>query len=469
MSTLPNTATSQDTNPLADRVTQLRESLAALEADRTKSRGSVPGGAPHARVGEDPLTSRGYSFLKLFGLMSGAIKKENCKVEVDMHERLTRNWFEAYGAMKSEANTILAPLGSALLPRNTRSEVEFADEVQAIVKAGTYGYDPEELRHLSNRVKTLSWQNETAMGSLVAPPQMGELIEVLRNNEVFLQCGARYVPMPANGRYVFPRQTGTGTAYYPGENRPITESEPTTGDVTLQAKKVAAIVKLSNELSRYASISAEAFVREDMSRFLALRMDKELLEGVGSANAPKGIINYNITRHTSLGTPADGNSGFPFQPEDVIQMIAKVEENNATFRSFVMRPLMFAWIANRRADAVSANDAKGPFMFNIVRDIAQDMNVTRTMAAHLSGYPVYKSTQISNARTRGSGSNMSYILGGDFSDFIIAMSPTIEFAMQGVGDTAFASDQTWILAILMHDGAPAREASFVMCDQLRVV
>src|SRR5579864_286123 len=42
------------------------------------------------REGEDPLTSRGYSYLKLFGAMGGAIPWTEAKVERDLHEKLQR-------------------------------------------------------------------------------------------------------------------------------------------------------------------------------------------------------------------------------------------------------------------------------------------------------------------------------------------------------------------------------------------
>ena len=148
-------------------------------------------------------------------------------------------------------------------------------------------------------------------------------------------------------------------------------------------------------------------------------------------------------------------------------MIAKVEEKNANFVSWVGRPLLWAYIANKRADAVTASDGKGMFLFNVLRSMQEDQGLKRTEAGTLQGYPFHKSTQVSNTRTRGSGTtNNSYLLGGDFSDYIIALSGAVEFAATNVGDTPFQQDQTWLRAILAHDGAPRREASFILCDNL---
>lgn len=459
-----------DVAAVAAQLSNLEQNLKALLSQSDSARANLPA----VRKGESVLTSRGYSFLKLFQVMSGKLTKEEAKVEIGLHNELQKRLHDDYGYVKAEANSIMAPMGSELLPCVSDSERAFCAEVRDVVKAGVRGFDPREVVEIRRKLmggarqKTLSWTDETALGSLVEPPLMGELIEVLRNNEIFMAAGAQTIGLPPNGRLVYPRQTGASTAYYIGENQQIPSSQPQTGDITLQAKKVACLIQVPNELFRYASVSVEMFLRQDMTKVLGLRMDKELLEGKGSSNSPKGIINYaNISQYTSIGTPADGNSGYPLQPEDVYKMIATVEEQNAIFRAWVMRPSEFAYIVNRRADAVTTGDGKGPYMFNVWREVGERFDLERTQVGNLSGYPVHKSTQMSNTRTRGSGTtNNTYILGGDFTDYIVAVAPTIEFAMTQQGDTAFQNDQTWLRAILPHDGAPRHEAAYVFADNL---
>lgn len=452
---------------MLSKLDAMRAQLEGIQAGADETRKSLP--LPNVRRGESALTSRGYSFMKLFQLISRRLPPEEARVEVDMSNDLHKYWYEGKGYQKAEANSVLAPVGAELFPASSDSDYRFVSEVRDRVRGGVSGADPAEVARIGRAVnKTLSWNDATAMGDLVSPPTYGELIDLLRNNEVFAQAGATMLGLPPNGRLVIPRQTGATTGYYVGESDTITASEPTTGDLILSAKKLATLVKVPNELFRYASVSVEAFLRNDMAKVMALRMDKELLEGVGSATAPKGLINYaSITSHTASGSAADANSGYPILPEDVYKMIAKVEEKNATFKAWVMRPLMWAYLVNRRSDAVTAGDGKGQFMFNAWRDLAQDMGVTRTGAGSLAGYPVFKSTQLSNTRTRGSGTtNNTYIIAGDFSDYLIAMSPTVEFAMANQTTEAFTQDQTWLRAILPHDGGPRREASFLLADNL---
>lgn len=427
--------------------------------------------APHVRRGEDPMTSRGYSFLKALGLAGNQIDKDLCKVELQVSAKLAK-YYDSFGFKKSLSNSFFVPMWGEALVGND----ELAEEARQVVKAGTRPYSVDEIQAVRREAaklgltKALSWIDDSVGGTLVAPPAMGELIEVLRNNEVFIAAGARTLPMPPMGRITYPRQTSAMTAYHVGESQTITDSTPGTGDVTLQAKKLTILAKIPNELFHFSAIPIESFVREDMAKVISLKMDKTLLEDPGSTVTPKGLINYtNINTYTSVGSAADGNSGYPIDPLDPYNMIGTVEEADAVFRAFIMRPLLWATLVTRRADAVTAGDKKGPFAFNVWREIDDGGNLApeRLKVGNLVGYPVLKTTQLSKTRTRGSGTtNNTYVLGGDFNDYLLAMGGALEFQVSTQGDTAFTTDQTWFKGVMYYDGAPRHEASFVLMDNV---
>lgn len=451
---------------LAKAQDEMARKADAAAAELRKS----PFGAPFARKGESALTSRGYSFLKALGLTAGQVDPENAKVEADIHGKLVKYHNGYSGYQRTQTKSVMVPLAADFLV----NDPGLAGEVKACVKAGVTGWDPQEVAHVRRQAaalgwtKALSWIDETVGGSLVAPPMMGELIELLRNNEVLMAAGAKVLPMPPQGRITYPRQTTSMTAAHAGESQALTESTPGTGDVTLTAKKITVLAKIPNELFHFSAVPIEGFVRQDMAKVLALKMDKTLLEDPGSTVVPKGLINYaNITTHTSVGTAANVNSGYRLSPADINQMIAKVEEQNAEFRAFIMRPLLWASIMNYRADAVTAADGAGMFLFNTWRDHGDDTDGARLKVGRLSGYPVYKTTQLSTTRTRGTGATSNtYIIAGDFEDYLIAMGGAIEFAVSTQGDTPFTSDQTWLRGVGYYDGAPRHEASYVLCDNV---
>lgn len=419
---------------------------------------------PFARSGESSLTSRGYQLSRIIGTCSNKMDADQCKVEQEVHEKLQKA-MSALGYVKAESKSILVPFSTSHILSLDPQFSGLATELKQLMAAGVAGVDVEELHGL--RTKALSWNETENLGALVGPPQFGELIDLLRNNEVFMRAGARVLPMPPNGRIVYPRQTNATTANWVGEAETVDLSYPKTGDLVMTAKKLGIRTRIPNELFRFASVSVEQFVREDLMKVAALKLDKTLLEHIGSAVTPKGLLNYSgISSYTASTVGANGNT---LEPEDILQIVGTVEEQNATFKAWVGRPLMYAALANRRADATTPGDAKGMFLFNMLRDLqSQSHDVTREGMGSLAGYPFFKSTQVGRDRTKGSATNLSYILGGDFSQFLLALSGVLELMANPYGDTAFSTDQTEIRGIMFADGVPMREAAFVKVDELIV-
>jgi len=256
----------------------------------------------------------------------------------------------------------------------------------------------------------------------------------------------------------YPRQTAASNTYWVGENSPITDSNIGTGEVTLQAKKLAVLIKAPNELIRFASPAAEALLRDDMTKSLALGLDLAGLEGAGGDHRPRGIINgQNINRITSS---APGVNGDAVKGQDIYRMVAAVEESNAEFEGFIMRPKLLYKYYQLRADAVAQGDSSGGFLFNLIREAGDGTPAT------LAGYPVVKSTQVSQVVSKGTATNLTYVIGGMWSDLLIGMFGAIEFAATTMGDTSFVNDQTWVRGILSADIAARHEAAFVLLTNL---
>ena len=210
---------------------------------------------------------------------------------------------------------------------------------------------------------------------------------------------------------------------------------------------------------RFASPSAEGLIRLDMARVAALRADAAMLEGTGGTQI-RGLLTYgDIGTHTASTTGANGDT---FEAEDVALMDGKLPDAVPQATAWVMRKQMFAALMNRRADAVTAADAAGPFLFHPARSAAD------APPAELYGTRVVRSAQVSNARIKGAASDLTYILLGYFPDWIVARLGVMEFLASGFGDTALVNDQTWLRGIQHIDAGPRHAASFVLCDQLIV-
>jgi HK97 family phage major capsid protein len=420
---------------------------------------------PWATSGPVGRDSAGYSVLKAAAFALGYLGPDQAKEELHVHQQL-RDLYQGYGFVPHCGHqSFLVPLASSHLPAFEPHGQKVQHEIRAKMAADAGRFDPDEAAWIAKRaggfsppvLKALGTISDVAGGSLVSFPVLGELIELQRNLEVFAAAGAQEVALPPNGRLQFPKLTGGSTAYWVGESSAVTESTPATGNLDLQAKKLGVLVKVNNELLRFASPSAEGLIRLDMARVAALKADLAMLEGTGGTQI-KGLLTYSdITTHAATTTGTDGDT---FAAEDVAKMHAALPDAVSAPTAWVMRKDMHAALMSRRADAVNSADAAGPFMFQPMRAVAD------APPLELYGTKVVRSGQVSNTRTKGNGVDLTYILLGYFPDWIVARLGVMEFLASGLGDTAIVNDQTYLRGIQHVDAGPRHAASFVCCDDL---
>lgn len=80
-----------------------------------------------------------------------------------------------------------------------------------------------------------------------------------------------------------PKVTNGSTAYIVPELGTITESQPSFGQITLTAKKIASLVPASTEVLEDNNVSLANFLVEQMAKDIALKIDKENYSGTGEA------------------------------------------------------------------------------------------------------------------------------------------------------------------------------------------
>lgn len=432
------------------------------------------GGAPNVQVGESVLNSRGYEFGRAIGLRMGQIEPENCKHEQGISEKLRKVFCQQGGLQLQSASSLLVPLGSDLMPPEI--EDEFRLEIAQMQSASVAGVDPSQLAWMRQKwsrrfhggvQQALSQFDDTGLGNLLGPTQHGEMIDLLRNKEVFTRAGATDFALPPNGRIQFNRMTGAMTAYWIGEtpsdqsSNGLTASTPTSGEIQLSAKKLACLVKYPNELLRFGGPTIEALLRNDMTQVMALKADSTMLTGVGTTVSPKGLLRYSINALTAGVVATDGNQ---LQPEDLGLMINMLEEDNIDVESDGFTWLLRSWlhwdILNRRTTPYSGG-TNGEWIFQTNRQ-----DVANGMPMRLLGFPCVRSNQIPNDRTKGSGTYGSCLIGGAFKHWLIGRVGVMEFTNSTQGDTPFVADQTWLKAIQYMDAAPRYEEAFVYCDTL---
>lgn len=129
-------------------------------------------------------------------------------------------------------------------------------------------------------------------GNIVATDLLaGSFVDLLRNRSAIVNAGA-FMMGGLVGNVDIPKQTGAGTAYWlSAETTAVTESTPAIGQVEMTPKTVGAYTRFTRNLLLQSSIDVEAFVRMELSRILALAIDRAALYGSGSNGEPTGVAN----------------------------------------------------------------------------------------------------------------------------------------------------------------------------------
>jgi len=147
-----------------------------------------------------------------------------------------------------------------------------------------------DLAHIAEtHQRSMNASEMTAGGSLLPSPLAAEFIEFLRPNNPILQAGARIVPMPS-GSLRIARLDDGAVATYEGETDAVNANQGDTGAINLAARKLVAIVPVSNTLLKFGGAMVESLIAEDAKAAVMGKMNSTALRGAGSSNEPRGLF-----------------------------------------------------------------------------------------------------------------------------------------------------------------------------------
>lgn len=267
----------------------------------------------------------------------------------------------------------------------------------------------EEMRGLQQRDLLTSG----SAGKLVADelrPQ--DFIGLLRNATHVLKLGARVLNDLVGNPFI-PRQSGAATVSWIGEGIAATESDQSFDQVTLTPKTMAANTKFSRRTVLQATPSIEALVREDLAKVLAIELDRAAINGAGTATEPTGILNTSGVGSITFAADS-GNGGAP-DWTDVCSFEATLEAANVTDDG------TFGWLSTPAARKKLLTTPKiGSTFPNFLLDLDPKGN------ASLAGRRALFSNNVPADLTKGTGTGLSALLFGKWSDLLIGEWGTLE-------------------------------------------
>lgn len=284
--------------------------------------------------------------------------------------------------------------------------------------------------------------NGAAGGYLVPEDVSSEIIELLRPASIVMASQPVIVPMP-NANMTMGRQATGSNAGYIGEQQDVAATGLTFGQVKLSAKKLAALVPISNDLLRAASIAADRVVRDDMVLSLAIRGDLAFIRGAGTEFSPRGLRFQHLGQPTETTHVLVANStvNLVTVSNDLARLELAIENADVP----MIRP---TWMMSPRSKK----------FLEELRDANGNKVYPELANGQLRSKPIRVTTQIPN--NLGGGGNESEIYLVDFAHVVVGEHMGIELAMTSEGAyidsggtmrSAFSRDETVMRAIQQHD------------------
>lgn len=120
-------------------------------------------------------------------------------------------------------------------------------------------------------------------GYLLGQELRNEILPPLRANVVAFDAGVQQTNVAqGTGTITLPKMTTAPTAYRPGINTSISDSDASFDTVTAFLRPIAAKTTIPFQLLEQSPLAVEQRIREEMIRSIALQIDIEILNGTGT-------------------------------------------------------------------------------------------------------------------------------------------------------------------------------------------
>jgi HK97 family phage major capsid protein len=200
------------------------------------------------------------------------------------------------------------------------------------------------------------------------------------------------------GNLAFPKASTQPSAGWNTENGTASEKTPQFAEKVMQPKRLAAFIDVSNQLMMQSSNDVERYILNYLLEAAAIEFEKAAIKGGGS-NEPTGIIaNTDVPVVYAGGSTSQAN-GAAMVYADVVNLVKTAMKNNSKTGAFLGNPDV---VGKLQLTPKQASGIEGNF---ILKDVADMLN----------GYMFKSTTNVPSNLTKGTGTNLSALIFGDFS------------------------------------------------------
>lgn len=280
-------------------------------------------------------------------------------------------------------------------------------------------------------------------GYLLPAPLASFLIDKLRAKTVVMEAGAQTVPMDS-AELAIAVVTGDPSASWRQELSTITAGDGNTlGRIVLQARSCVADVLVSKELVADAP-NAASILEASLQKALALKLDAAALTGSGAAAEPGGLTSYSAGDGMNyVQLLPDGDY---YKHDYVLVAINDILADNG--------PMPTAMIMNPRTRVQIARLKDGDGLPLPAPDLVKNLAMLQT-------------TSVPITDTLGSGTDLTKLFIGDFSEMYVGIRQAIEIQASPFAGDAWDQNAVVFRASMRADIALAHACSFAIVEGVK--
>jgi len=273
--------------------------------------------------------------------------------------------------------------------------------------------------------------------------QAGNYIEMLRNRSAVMKHATIMTGLVGN--LSIPIQTSVPEGEDYAENAEIALGEDAFDQsLNFSPKRVGSSVAYGKQILAQTSLDVEMLIRNDIQRGIALKIDWNALNADGTGDHPTGL------RHTSgVNAIAMGTDGGAPAWAHIVDMETQVALDNADIGA-----MMYLMNAKARGYFKGKSKVDGQNGFIIGEN------------GMLNGYNYGVSNQVPRNLTKGSGTDLSSLIFGNFQQLIVALWGGVDITVDAL--TQARSGKVIITGDQFYDVGVRQPSAFSIIDDADV-
>ena len=280
-------------------------------------------------------------------------------------------------------------------------------------------------------------------GGQTIQTNIGGLLDAFFNALVLVPAGAT-VLNDLRGNFNWPRYVKPSDPASVTENGAAGAQNPLISTVAFSPQRIAAYTTVSDQLLIQSNEAIEAVLRRNVRTQAAVYFQKMAIYGSGhGSNQPLGILNVS-----GIGSVAGGTNGLAPTWAELISCKSKVSEADALVGDL-------GWLINAKTEAQLQTTLKNSVSGTDSRYIIDGEIAPGVFA----GYKYHLTNSVPSNLTKGTSTNCSAIVFGDFNDLVLAFWGGV--SMEMIRDTVTAqAGQRMLITNMYGDSNIVRAESF---------